>query len=370
MRSAHSLGGQDPGFEADRLLVAQVQLPRASYGDSAERLAFFRSLIERIGAQPSVEAVGGIEAFFLNRFPDLRIKVAGAPPPEPGQATPRLTSDGAFPGFFEAVGLGLVQGRLFEASDGNEEAERVAVVNQAMARTFFPNRSAIDQLFEWGDGDGTRMIRIVGVVDDMRQVALAEPPVPHVYTPAGERSLGLTQIDLVVRASGDPLSLVPEIRALLADLDPDVPLANVRTADAVYGSGVAQKRFQALMFALFAGLATILAAVGLYALLHEAVTSRRRDIGIRMALGAGAHQIARQVVRRSVGVVGLGVLFGLALALAMSGLVRGLLYGIEPTDPLTLALVGSLLLGVAAGAAWIPARTAVRVDPVETLAGE
>ncbi len=365
VRSARSLAAEDPGFDAEHVLVGRLNLG-PGYASGAERDRFFQAVIDRTSALPRVESAGGVEALFLRRIPDLSIRRVGDPPGQ-RDAQPRLTSDAVYPGFFGTVGMRLLEGRLLEPGDAGRDAERVAVVNQAMAEAFWPGEDPVGKRFDWGDRDGSDAIRVVGVVSDIRQAGLAEPPVPHVFTPAGERTQWMAEMDLVLRTRAEPGELVPAVRAVIRQMDPEVPLSQVGTAWERYGDGLSTSRLRSRLLSLFAALATALAASGLYALLNETVVSRRKEIGIRMAMGADGGRIRAEVIRSGLRLTASGVVVGLLGGALLRGLLEGVLYGIEPTDPITFATVGAVLAVVAFGASWLPARLATSVDPVATL---
>jgi putative ABC transport system permease protein len=368
IRSARAVQGEDPGFDARALLVAQVDLDPVRYSDLTRVQQFADELLPRVRALPGVAGAGIIDDFFIRRFPDIQIKAEGQGPVGPDDLAPKVTGDGVSPGFFEAIGLPMLAGRDLQAADfrpGN--APPNVVVNRSMAETFWPGESAIGKRFWWGDQDPTEDLgaSVVGVVPDMRRGRLEETPFPQIFTPSTPASM-----DLTIRTDGDPLTIVESVRRVLADIDPNVPLSQVGTAWSRFNDSLAERRLQGWLLSGFSGLAVLLAAIGLYALLYDAVTVRRREIGIRIALGAAPGAVRRLMLREGMQLVIVGLAIGMAGAMAASRLTESLLYGVSPGDLRTLAGVSVGFLLIATFASWIPAARATQVQPTETLGSE
>jgi predicted lysophospholipase L1 biosynthesis ABC-type transport system permease subunit len=246
-----------------------------------------------------------------------------------------------------------------------------AVVSGRLAARMWPNEAVMGQGL--GAGSQPPFYHVVGVTGDVRTAGLDHPPTEYVYYPivpiAGSGLWGPGgALTLVARArAGSPSELVPQIRRTLRDLDPDAPVANVRTMDAVMAHSMARTTFTMLLLGAAAAMALVLSAVGMYGVLSYLVGQRRGEMGIRLALGASGPQVTRLVVWESARLAALGIAIGVAGALATTRVMQSLLFDVSPTDPLTLGAVAALLLGVAVGASWVPARRASRVDPVETL---
>jgi putative ABC transport system permease protein len=269
----------------------------------------------------------------------------------------------ASPGFFDAIGQRLVAGRGIAPTD-DSAAVQVVIVNRRFAETMYPGGGAIGRrIFSWRDERVAR--EIVGIVDDVRFGGVADTTRPVVYVPFAQDVYGA--VTVAVRTTGDPAALTAPVRRALAALDPEIAMARVRTMEAVKAESVAGQRFNALLLGAFAGLAALLAAVGLYGLLSYSVTQRARELGVRLALGATRGAVLRIVLGRSLRLVAVGSALGLAGALGLTRVLRSLLFETEPTDPLTLAGVTALLAGVALLASYLPARRAARMDPASTL---
>lgn len=365
LRSVRAIQAIDPGFDPEAFLVAQVDVDFS--GRDRETLpALYGEFVEAVEALPGVRGVGVMDDFFIRRFPDMRIRVEGAPPPAPDEPAPRLTSDLVYPGSFGALGLGVLEGRDLSMSDipvPGTGGPRSYVINRAMAETFWPGESAVGKRFSWGDSEN--LMTVVGVVRNLRRGRLEEEPYPQAF------GAGVTWgMDLLVRTDGNPLPLAESVRRAVREVDAGTPVSGVGTAWTHFGETMGERRIQTWLLGLFSGLATLIAAVGLYALLHDAVMNRRREIGIRVALGADPAAVRALVIREGLGLSTVGLVLGLAGAVAASAFTRAMLYGITSLDPVTLAGVSALLLGVAAAASWIPAGRATRVQPIETLGTE
>jgi predicted permease len=272
------------------------------------------------------------------------------------------------PGFFAAIGTPLLVGRDFTAGD-SAGAPRVAVVNEAFGRRYWPGASAIGRQFGMDDAGGP-LVTVVGVARDAKYRDLAEPLQPFLYLPITQSYEGSATI--VVRAdAGDPLALVPQVRRAVAALDPQLPVSDVRTMDALLkGRALLLPRFAATLAGAFGLLALALAIVGLAGVVAYTVGLRTREIGIRLALGATPGTVVGESLRDGASLAGIGIAAGLVLAVAFARLLRSLLYRVGPADPLTFGAIALALAVTAALASWLPARRAARVDPVEALRSE
>ena len=363
VRSLGSLRGVDLGFETDRVLVATLPLPDGRYPDGDARFAFFEALLARVTALPGVEAAG-----VANRFP-LR-----------GGWTSGILFDGEAPGaghdvafqavggdYFQALGISLKQGRRFEATDV-KGAPAVAVVNARFARALSKG-DPIGQRFR--RGPDRPWITVVGVVSDIRRDGKAADIEPQVYLNAAQTDLYPVRLaDFAIRVSGDPAALVKPLQDAVWAIDAEQPLMNVRTLSETVEGTLSLRRFQTLLLALFAGLALLLALVGVYGVVGSTVAQRTQEIGVRMAIGAGASSIARMVVRQSLGPAVAGLTLGMAGAAAMARGMSGLVFGIAALDPATFALAPLALLAAVALASLVPALRAARVEPTTALRDE
>jgi putative ABC transport system permease protein len=264
------------------------------------------------------------------------------------------------------MGVPILRGRAFTEAD-RVGSETVVVINQELARRFFPDEDPIGQriAFDRVPTEESVWRRIVGVVGNELQDGLASPPRIEIMAPI--RQDVRENATLVMRTRGDARALLPSIRAIVAELDPNLPLVRVRTLDEVYSASLSRDRFLLTLLTVFASIALLLAAIGVYGVTSQAARRRTREIGIRVALGAGRGDVVRLIVRQGVGVVAAGVALGLGAGLAGARLMQGVIYGVPPTDPVTFVVVPSLLVVVAAIACWIPARRATRLDPLRAL---
>ena len=367
MRSLRATRSVDPGFETKGGLLVSVAPGLQGY-DPAHGQAFYRRLQESASALPGVRAAG------LARFVPLEfsgdggsIHVEGAPVRE-GQADVELSGWSLVtPGYFEAMGTALREGRTFDWRDG-ADGRRVVVVNQTMAQRYWPGRSAIGQKLRLNAPDAAP-VEVVGVVADGKYRNLDEAPRPYLFQPLLQQYRG--EATLVVRADGEAERLAPAVREAVRALDPEMPLYDVKTLEQlVAGRSLLLPRLAAQMALLFAGAAVLLAMVGLYGVVAFSVARRVREIGIRMALGASRPRIVLMVMKDGASLALLGVSLGLLGALATTRVLASVLFGVGATDLATFASVSALLLGVAALAAFVPARRATAVDPLSSLRSE
>jgi putative ABC transport system permease protein len=275
------------------------------------------------------------------------------------------------PDYFEALRIPLERGRFFDGNDG-PNAALVAIVNEAMARTYWPNQDAIDKQFKFGPAAApTPWIRIVGVVGDVRQMGLDQAPWPEMYFPYRQaKDNYMVMQDLVVRTSGTLTGLGEMLRRLIWSVDPDQPVTNVMPMSELVNQDIAPRRVRAYLLGGLAGIALALACVGIYGVMTYTVTQRMHEIGIRTALGATPRDILGSVLGRGARLALFGVGIGLAGAAASGRLIAGLLFGVRATDPLTFAAAAALLAAVALLASYIPAQRATKTDPVVALRSE
>jgi putative ABC transport system permease protein len=293
-------------------------------------------------------------------------------PLAPGQVPPILHNSYVTPGYFQTLGIPLIAGRSFERIDTARRGREI-LVSRSIAERFWPGKSPLGKRIANGLADGkTPWCTIVGVVGDIRVRSLDEKPIETVYFPMGRTESEGTDFtprgfSLVVRGKGDPRPLAAPVRGIVRALDPNLPVSLVRPLREVVASSMARTSFTMLLLAIAAAVALLLGAVGIYGVISYVVSQRTREIGVRMALGAGRSDISRMVLREGLGITLLGIGIGLAAALAVTRLMLALLYGVSPTDPATLAAVPVLLAGVALLASWLPARRAASVEPLEAI---
>jgi putative ABC transport system permease protein len=368
VRSLLRLQAVDPGFDRGQLLTFQLTLPRARYAELDKRIRFFTTLVERIEAIPGVRSASMSSAlpFAGMGGSNTNFAIEGRPPQPPGQD---LGTDVRMidPGYFETMSIPLLEGRTFTAREA-EQATGVVIVTQAMARLHWPNESPLGKRIVINMKDENTPSEIVGVVGDVRGVGLDVEPREMSYWPHAELPSRLMSI--VVRAEGEPLSLVPGVRRIVRDLDPELPIAEVHTMDQLIATSIARARFSSVLLSLFAVVAGLIACVGLYGVMSQLVAQRGREIGIRMALGATPVDVMRMVLSRGIAIAAIGIVAGLVVAVALTRTLASFLHGTSPTDPVTFASIAALLSAVAFGACYGPARRAARLDPVDMLRRE
>jgi predicted permease len=370
IKSFGRLMATDPGFRPDGALVFNLGLPAVGYEDPARVSAFATAVQERLRALPGVTGVGMIFGLPLSGFGFSITPTALDGRPLSDEEQNHLYTQLRFvtPGYFETMGIELLRGRTFTDQDRAGSAP-VALVNEAAARHLFGTTEVIGRRVEHGTRMGLGGDRvngeIVGVVRDVKDVALSAPARAHVYFPHAQWPVGFLQP--VLRTSGDPLALAEPARRVVAAVDPNVPVYQVRTLSQLRAASTARTRFLMLVLGVFAAAALALAAVGIYGVVAYAVAQRTRELGIRMALGARASDIVRLVVRQGAVLAGAGGVIGLAGAILATRTLRGLLFEVTPTDPPTLTAGTVTLVVVALVASYVPARRAARVSPVDAL---
>jgi putative ABC transport system permease protein len=362
IKSFMRLSEVDPGFKPDNVLTMQVALTQGKYPEATRRVDFFRQLIHRLEALPGVQAVGTISQLPMSgQNNDTRFSIEGKPDDRnnPTYANSRVTS----PDYFKALGIPLLKGRYFSEAD-SETAPKVVIISDGFAKEFFPDEDPIGQHIAIDNGDEWKG-EIVGVVGDIRHSGLAVDPWREMYVNQYQAPLGET--NLVVRAGSDPTRLTGAIKGELQAMDKDVPLYTVRTMEKLVSESVAQPRFRTLLLTIFAAVALVLAAVGIYGVMSYYVTQRTHEIGIRMALGASSKDVMRLVVGQGMALAIAGVAVGLVGAFLLTRLMASLLYQISASDPATFAAISITLTAVALLASYLPARRATKVDPMVAL---
>ena len=312
-------------------------------------------------------AVGAISDFFIHRQPDYHVALEGWPPKREEDPAPPLTEDQVVPGYFEAMRIPLVRGRFLRDSDLAQGAEQVIVINEEMARRFWPGQDALGRRLKYGLDPGAKQPwkTVVGIVADMRRQRLDEPAIPYMLQPGVNR-----QMDIAVRTAGDPNQSREAIRAEMRALDPAAPPYGIVSVEQRLGRTVALRRLQAMLLAALAGVALVLSMIGAYGVIHQSVAARTPEIGIRMALGASAASVLRMVLTSGMIPAVTGLVLGLLGSVALSRIVATFLYETNALDPLIYIGVTVLLLAVTTIACLAPARRAARFDPMSALRGE
>ncbi|HVF72955.1 MAG TPA: ABC transporter permease [Chthoniobacterales bacterium] len=356
----------DPGFRADHLLALNVDLSETKYPDTPRRVAFFDEVVRRIQALPGVRsvAVAGNLPFTYNGD-SMPIGVEGVPDPPPDQH-PDVVFRAVGPGYFSTMGIPLVRGRDFTEQD-KLETDLTVVVSEKTAKFYWPNSDPIGKRIKNGSTTSEAPWRtVIGVVKDVRQNDfVAEPKMQMYFTYRQLRSLMPNA--LIVRTAVEPLSLATSVRNAIWAVDKDQTVANVTSMEKIVASAVARQRFSMLLLAIFAGVALVLAAVGIYGVMSYSVAQQTREIGIRMALGAQRGDVLRMTVQQGLKLVGFGLVIGLVAAFILTRVMASLLFGISATDPITFLSISLVLVAVALLANLIPALRATKVDPMIAL---
>ncbi len=355
-----------PGFEARNLLTMPVPALGAKYSEEAQKRAFHSEAIKRIEALPGVEAVGLVSNLpFGGNMDTSGFHVEEKPLANPAEA-PSAERYGITPDYLRAMGIPVLRGRGFTDQD-NENNTLVALINQTAARRIWPDEDPVGKQIRLGGIDDPPRV-IVGIVGDVNHYGLETPPDLQVYVPHAQ--LTDSYMQLVVRTSVEPSALTGAVRQAIHALDPDLPAYEVTLMRQLLSASLAPRRFTLLLMAIFAGVALLMAALGIYGVLAYTVTQRKHEIGIRMALGAQSQDVLRLIIGQGMKLTLPGVGFGLTGALILTRWLKSLLFGVSATDPLTFVGVAFLLTGVALLACWIPARRATRVDPLTALRHE
>jgi putative ABC transport system permease protein len=362
VRSFWRVQAAPTGFRSDSVLAFDVQLPGARYPGEAPAAAFFQQLITRLESLPGVRGAGAISYLPLGGGENMgSFVIDGAPPVIPG-SEPAAERRWVTPGYFATMGILIKRGRVFQLTDTDDHPQ-VVVINETLAR-FFGERDPVGQRIKVGGAWRT----VVGVVSDVKSGSLEEEIRPQLYLPHAQWAWG--EMTVVVQTDGDPLAQASAARSELKALDPLLPAAKIRTLKQVVSNATSVRRFNTALLAFFAVAALLLTMMGVYGVVAFLAGRRSREIGIRMALGAQSRDVLRLVLRQGMKPVAVGCIAGLAGSLAASWLVASQLYGVSPTDSLTLGGVMAVLLGAALLACWLPARRAARADPMEALRTE
>ena len=353
----------------EKVLTMRTALPLSKYDEPGKRHAFYQNVLQRVETIPGVASAGYVTAIPLT----WKGGTTGVFPEGTTERLPGVSYDAnhrqVSGNYLQTMSIPLRQGRYFTAHD-NEQAMPVAIVNETMAREYWPNGDAVGRRFTLGDpNDDDPWFTVVGVVADVRQMGIDIPVKGEMYLPYGQVTPWdfYAPRDLVIRTNGDPSSLVGAVREAIRSVDPDQPISNVATMEEVLGQEATQRRLGMILLTAFAVLALLLASLGIYGVLAYFVAQHRNEIGVRLALGATPANILLLVLRKGMALTLLGVAIGLAASFVLTRLMTSLLFGVKAADPLTFAIVPVLLAAVALLACWIPARRAAKVDPMVAL---
>ena len=363
IRSMASLLSISPGFRTDHLLTMHVNLTSPKYQDTKRVKAFGDELLERVARVPGVRSAAIGSGFpMLDRISATPFRVEGEPAPADGiGALADQTPVGD--GYFETLGMPILRGRSFTRQDAEQPKPSVIVVNEALATRISPRGEAVGKILLLGGGANPARFTVVGVKADTHQMGLDTEVRPELFLPTRT----FNSIALVVRTADDPLRLSNAVQSQVWAIDSNQPAADVYSMEQRMSDGLSQRRFNMLLFGIFAALALLLASVGIYGVLAYTVTQRMREIGIRIALGASARNVAGLVLRQGLLLALAGVVIGGGAAFALTRWMESLIFGVSPTDPVTFSAVSTLLVAIALAASYVPARRAVKLDPMRSL---
>ena len=373
VKSFARLQGVDPGFDPDRVLTFNLALPPARYPSDTQQIAFFDQVLPALAATPGVRSVGSTSIIpFGGNWSTSSFEVEGYQPPQ-GQPGPwgdiRIVS----PTFFAALRIPLRQGRLLTEQD-RAGGPMVAVVDEELAHRYWPNADPIGKRITYGppagvsDTSAREWIEVVGVVGHTKHEGLDAENRVQVYLPFAQAPMPFSTV--VLRTSSDPARYVNQARRAVQSIDPDQPIANVRTMEELIAQSVGQRRLSMLLLSVFSGIALVLASIGIYGLMSYSVAQRSRELGVRIALGAARSDVLRLVLRQGMRMALTGIAVGVGAAFALTRVIASQLYGVKPTDPATFGGVAVLLALTALAANLIPALRATRVDPAVVLRDE
>jgi putative ABC transport system permease protein len=369
MRSFALVTSVNPGFDSTNVTEAEVSLPQFQYSTPQQWTAFSNELLARLHAQPGLRDSALAAPLPMDRQgqASLAFSIVGNPPLAPGESDSADYTT-ASPDYFRVMRIPLLRGRFFSEHD-TASNPNVAIISETLARRYFPNQDPIGRQMRFGFSPNSNVPReIIGVVGDLRDAALSRKPGPMMYVPFAQAPLYGGEV--VVRSSSSASSIAAGIRQTVHSIDKDLPVTDVESFPDAVGASIAQERFRTVMMSSFSGIALILAAVGIFGVISYSASQRTHEIGIRIALGAQQRNVLLLILGQGARLALLGLGIGAAAALPLTHLMAGLLYGVSGTDPLTFGTVGIVLFGVAVTACYIPARRAMRVDPMVALRHE
>jgi len=366
LKSLYRLQHVEPGFNPENVLTMRLALPQSKYSEPPRQRAFFEQLLSKIELLPGVRDVGAVNFLPLSGTGNRRnFSIEGQPEPKLN-----LEFRMASPHYFRTLGIQLREGRFFDERD-REDAPRVAIINETLARLFFPNEDPLGKRLKLGDVSSPfPWLTIAGLVRDVKHGGPEAETPPEMYVPYLQPLLpnwNVPAMFVAIRADAEPLSLVAPVRNKVQELDPEQPIYSVTTMEQLLAGVTAPRRFNTLLLAAFASLALLLTVIGIYGVMAYVVTQRTREVGIRMALGASRRDVLKLVIGQGTVLIGTGSAIGVIGSLALTRVMSGLLFGVTSTDPFILAAVPLLLAGVALGACFVPARRATKVDPMVAL---
>jgi len=366
VRSLLAVEAVDPGFRPEQILIMNVSVPGATPEWTND---LYSTVLERVRGLPGVQAAGAVDSLFdLGNLYNLGLRSVEGRASEPKELWTPLRWAAVRGDYFKAMGVRLLRGRYFTPQDG-PNSPLVAIIDESMARRYWPNEDAIGKRFKGQDPRGKRddWLTVVGIVRDTRRSGLEREPIPHVYEPHTQAIDGYRTSDLIVRFTGSSGALGQPLRSVVREIDGNAILSSVTTMKQQLSEQLSPRRFQTTLLTIFSLIALLLAGVGISGLLHYSVAQRTHEIGIRMALGAQRREVVRFVVKDGAKLVLAGLVTGAIAATAVTQFIKSLLFGVTSTDPTTLVSVVILLMTVAFLACYVPARRAVRLDPIAAL---
>jgi putative ABC transport system permease protein len=367
-RTVVGLQAVDPGLDPAHVLTLRVTLPSIRYREPQKKVDFFARAAEQMSQLPGVRSASAVSYLPFNGLAaGTNVDIGGRPPAKPGEDLVAQIRT-VLPGYFRSVGIPLKQGRDFTAADNVISSPYRFIVNEAFVQQYLRGEEPLGkQISAWMDRQNP-MGEIIGVAGDVKEGALDQEPKPTVYYIHSHLNYG--EMVFVLRTAQDPMSVAESAGRIIKQMDPELAVGDVRPMTTVVRQTFARQQFSAVLLAGFSLASLLLAAIGIYGVLAYSVTQRTREIGVRIALGAVPGSIVRLVVTSGARMVIAGAIAGVAAALALSGLMKSLLYGIGPRDPLTFIAAPAVLVAVALFAAYVPARRAARVSPMEALRTE
>jgi putative ABC transport system permease protein len=365
VRSFQRVLSTNPGFLPEHVLTASVDLPQDEYSQDEKVASFYRLLMDKLRQTPGIASAGGSTDLPLLGGWTHAFTVEGYQPP-PGPALSLCNHSVIYGDYLQTMGIPLLSGRYFTEQD-RAKSTPVLIVSESLAKKYWPGRNPLGKRLKWGPPESTDpWLTVVGVVGDVKQGALETATDAHTYEPYAQLGAPLS-LRMALRGQGDAGALAADMRVATRSLDPQLALGSIRTMDQVIRRSTEGRRFVLALVGYFAALALLLAAVGIYAVLAYSVSRRTHELGVRMALGARRGDVLRQVLGHGLRVTGIGVALGVVGALGLTRLLQSLLFEVRPTDPATFAVVLLLMAGVSVAASYLPARRAMRVDPMEAL---
>lgn len=363
IKSFVRLQNVNPGFNPENLITLELQLPENKYDNKDRQAAFQKQAVDRLAEIPGVQSAGAVNYLpFSGTELNASVTIEGRPPVANANERPRAFFRDVSPKYFQAMGIPVRKGRPFADSD-NKDAPPVVIINEAAARRFYSNEDPLGKRFKQGRAESKNpWVTVVGIVGGVSHTTLGLASQPEVYLPFQQNPDAI--ITLVARTQSDPRGLAATVRREVSSLDKDLPVSNIKFMDEIVAGSVSQPRVYALLLSVFAGLALILAAIGIYGVMSYSVTQRTHEIGIRMALGAQRKNVLGLIIKQGMALALVGIFLGLIVSLALTRVLTSQLYDISSTDPVTFSLISLILMLVAVIACYVPAWRATKVDPM------